>query len=137
MKRIIFILIIILLVNGCTNNKIICYSKTNSDGIKIIQNYKLTYEEKEITEFIIQKKYVFEDITKYNTFKVLMDKYKEDVKSLNNNISYTETSKNQKYSFKLTLDVSKTNNEELEFLGLNKNLSEFKKILEDQGLKCN
>ena len=138
MKKIILILIIILLVSGCSNNKIICYSKANSNEIKIVQNYKLTFKEKEITKFIIQKKYIFENIEKYNTFKLLMDKYKENIKSLNNdNISYNDKSKNKVYSFKLIIDSTKVNDENLEFLGLNKNLKKFKKILEDQGLECN
>ncbi len=137
MKKIIVITFIILLMSGCTNNKLVCSSSATSDDIQIIQNFKLTYEKNEIKEFVIHKTYKFEDEERYKSFGLLMDIYKKNIESMKNDgVVYSQINGNKTYKFKLKVTTEDLTDDKLSTLELNVKLDEFQKILEDQGLKC-
>lgn len=139
MKKIIFTMVsIVFLLTGCGGDKkLTCTSNAKTDDMEIKQKYVLTTEEKNITQVKSEKEYIFKNDDLYKSFETVVNHSKTNIDELDNSKIKFNTKKT-KDSYKLTMEVNMKDVDEKEItsLGLNKNLDEFKTILEEQGLTC-
>ncbi|MFA5603342.1 MAG: hypothetical protein WDA12_00590 [Bacilli bacterium] len=136
-KRLWLTIIMIILITGCGEKKLTCTSNGKTEDMTIKQKYFLTIEDKNITKVKSEKEYIFKSNDLYNSFETVVNHSKSNIEELDNSKIKFNTKKT-KDSYKLTMEVNMkdVDEEEITSLGLNKNLDEFKKTLEEQGLTC-
>jgi hypothetical protein len=119
-------------------NRLICSSKSNSDGVKIEQNYSINHNDDTVTNVTVTKLFAYDDQAKFDTFKDVVAKGTDAnmSKLANANIHFSSNINNKTYSTKLQVNVANANKSELTKLGLNKSLAKTKTDLESQGLVC-
>jgi thiamine biosynthesis lipoprotein ApbE len=138
-KKSILIGVLLIITVGCNNHdKIICTtSDAKTESMQITQNYTLYYLKNTVTKVESTKKYSFKDNENYKNFEKTMNYTVSNIKSLNNkSIIYSLEKTNSSYTIKVSADMTKISNEEVDALGFNQKLDEFRKKLEDQGLTC-
>lgn len=131
--RKIILLITLLLITGCSKN-VICKSSGSNEDISITQEYKINYEDNNVTNISSKKTYKFEDEQQFENFENLMNYTVSMLKQDNVDASYKK--KNKKYILTEKYSVQELDDEKIITLGLSKNLDELKQKMQENGLEC-
>jgi hypothetical protein len=140
MKKLFSLILLITLFTtacGIKGTHVTCTSNTTVNGMTIKQEYILSYAKDSVTNVEINKSYSFTDEKKFESFGVVINNTVSNMKSISNDhIKFSNNTNNKTYSTKLTVDMKKSTKDELSTLGFNKNLTDFKTTLTNQGLTC-
>lgn len=146
MKRKILTLLILIILTGCSNDKMVCTKKGNDQGIKSKEEYILTYKKDKIDEYKLISTYEFNDL-------YTEEEIEEQKKSVEKTCDYFKEESDSKVKCKINIknriitvevstdlkNIDEDTFENLMFVPLKElnNKKETKKMFKNVGYTCN
>ncbi len=145
MKKIIYTIIFIAILTGCTNEKMICTRKDNDNGIISKDEYSLKYDKDKLEQYILTSTYEFNDLytndeieEQKKSAEKTCDYFKEES---NNHVECKVELKNRIITVKVSTDLKNIDPDAFEnimFVPLKdlNNKKETKKMYKNAGFTC-
>lgn len=145
MKKLLILIIPILILTGCSKEKLTCTKKEKSNGYKSTEEYSLQYKKDKLTYYTYKTTYEFNEFYTEEEIKKEQEKVEEVCnyfkQESNNKVKCKIELKNKVLSIKMSLDISSISEDifdNMMFLPLSEfnKEKEMKKMFKNTGYTC-
>ncbi len=145
MKKVILTILFIIVLTGCSNEKMVCTKKENDNGIISKDEYTLKYDKDKLQQYKLVSTYEFNDMYTEEEINEQKKKAEETCEYFkeesNNNVKCILNIKNRTITVEVSTDlknIDKDSFENLMFVPLDdlNNKKETKKMFKNAGFTC-